>query len=249
MPPEGLATGIAAALVALSFLSSALTACVGAGGGLLLLGVLASVLPTGTVIPVHALVQLGSSSGRTLLARRSIVMRVAAWLLAGAGLGTVAGSRLLFRLPGAWLDLAIGLFILLIVWAPAVRATGRSVLATLVFGTVCGFLSLFVGATGPLVNAYIQRLVANRHETVATMAACLTGMNLMKLTVFTLAGFAWREWAGLVLVMIASGFAGTALGLRLLGRLSEALFRQALRGVLTALALNLCYRGWVALVA
>ena len=53
-----------AGLVLLSFMTSALTASVGLGGGLVLLVALASFLPPLVVLPVHGVVQLGSNFGR-----------------------------------------------------------------------------------------------------------------------------------------------------------------------------------------
>ena len=47
-------------LVLLSAATSLLTAVAGAGGGAVLIGVMALVLPGSAVIPVHGLVQMGS---------------------------------------------------------------------------------------------------------------------------------------------------------------------------------------------
>lgn len=231
-------------LVTLSFATSALTAAIGAGGGLLMLAAMAALLPPMAVIPVHGLVQLGSNLGRTAMARRHIARDLTLTIMLGAIGGTALGAAVLVQIPEQWLQFSIAAFILLIVWTPrsntAVAASNRSAVA---FGAFFGFLSLFVGATGPLVNAYIQRFGLGRFGTVATMAACLSGLHLLKLVAFTAAGFEWQRWLVLVAVMIASGAAGTWCGLRALGRLSEQQFATALRLVLTLLALNLLYRG------
>lgn len=236
------------ALVVLSFLSSALTAAVGTGGGLLMLSVMASMMPAAAVIPVHAIVQLGSNGGRALLARRHIVPRVTGLLLAGGAAGALLGSLLLLNLPLDWLQLSIAAFVLYMVWSPTPRIGGTSTTGIVLFGTFTSFLGLFVGATGPLVGAYIQRHGLNRHQLVASAAACMTGFNLFKLLVFGAAGFDLRAWLVLALLMIASGVGGTWVGLRLLGRLPERVFGQILRGVLSLLALHLGWRGLLALV-
>ena len=63
IPPD-LTVLSATGLVLLSFLTSAITASLGLGGGLILLVALASFLPPLVVIPIHAVVQLGSNFGR-----------------------------------------------------------------------------------------------------------------------------------------------------------------------------------------
>lgn len=234
-------------LVMLSFVSSALTATVGAGGGLLLLSVMASTMPAAAVIPVHGMVQFGSNGGRALLAREHIAHRVTGVLLAGGIVGALLGSLLLLRLPRDWLQLSIAVFVLYMVWSPTPRIGSTSTAGMAVFGALTSFFGLFVGATGPLVGAYIQRLGLNRHQLVASAAACMTGLNLLKLAVFGAAGFEWRGWLLLALLMIASGIGGTWVGLRLLGHLPERVFRQALRWILSLLALHLAWRGLLAL--
>lgn len=245
----GIGATTAGALVLLSFLSSAITASLGGGGGLLMLGAMATVMPAAAVIPVHGLVQLGSNGGRALLSRRHLMRRVTMWLLAGAALGAAAGSVVLLSLPVQVLRLSIAIFILLVVWLPlpSFEAAPRTALATGAFGALTGFLSLFVGATGPIVGAYIQRIAANRFAIVATVAACMTGLNVLKLAAFSAVGFDWLEWLGLALLMIASGGLGTWCGLRLLGRLSDRAFGRAFKLLLTALALHLAWQGLAAM--
>lgn len=240
---DALNDGTFVLLVTLSFLGSAITAAIGAGGGLLMLAAMASLMPTAAVIPVHGLVQLGSNTGRTLMTWRHVAGQLCITLLAGAAVGTLIGALVLVRLPLGWLQLSIGLFILLVIWAPPQPAARASLRALAVFGAMTGFLSLFVGATGPLVSAYIQRMGHDRFQTVASMAACMSGLHILKLVAFSVGGFVWHDWLALAAAMILSGLAGTWCGLRLLGRLPEALFNRLLRWILSALALNLLYRG------
>ena len=66
-------------LVLLSFLTSALTAAVGIGGGLVFLAALASFLPPVVVLPVHGMVQFGSRSEEhtsELQSRTNLVCRL-----------------------------------------------------------------------------------------------------------------------------------------------------------------------------
>ncbi|HYG44650.1 MAG TPA: sulfite exporter TauE/SafE family protein, partial [Bordetella sp.] len=62
--PSEITPVFAAVLVATSFLTSALTAAMGLGGGVAMLAVLSLGLPVTSVLPVHGVVQMGSNSGR-----------------------------------------------------------------------------------------------------------------------------------------------------------------------------------------
>jgi uncharacterized membrane protein YfcA len=65
---------------------------------------------------------------------------------------------------------------------------------------------------------------------------------------FGVVGFAWSGWLPLAGAMILAGLAGTRLGLRLLGQLSEQRFRWLFRLVLSALAVHAAVSGLGALL-
>jgi uncharacterized membrane protein YfcA len=246
--PPGIGPLAAGVLVGLSVLCSALTASIGAGGGLLMLAAMAGLLPPLALIPVHGIVQLGSNGGRAWMSRRHVDWPLCGRLLGGAALGALLGSSVLVQLPAAWLQLAVAGFILWVAWAPLPRPTAGTGGGTFLFGALGGFLSLFVGATGPLVGAFVQRLSADRHGAIATMAACMVGLNIYKLLAFGYAGFAWQAWLGLCAIMVAGGLLGTRVGLGVLGRVPEARFRSVFRIVLSLLAAHAAWQGVRALL-
>ena len=67
----------------------------------------------------------------------------------------------------------------------------------------------------------------------------MTLQNSFKVMAFVLLGFAFAAYLPLIVVMIGFGFAGTALGSRLLVKVPEAAFRWGFKIVLTLVALDL----------
>ena len=110
VPPD-LTVLLTAALVLLSFLTSALTASVGLGGGLVLLVVLASFLPPLVVLPVHGVVQFGSNFGRASLLRQYIDWSITGYFLVGSILGVILAGRIFVALPADVLRAILGLFV------------------------------------------------------------------------------------------------------------------------------------------
>lgn len=233
-------------LVFISSLTSLLTAIAGAGGGAVLIAVLALVLPASAIIPVHGVVQMGSNVGRAMLAWRHINWFTVVWFVPFGLIGTLIGSWLLVQLPASMLQLCIALFLLYLTWGPALPKLilGRAGLA--VGGLVTGFISLFVGASGPVVAAFIKSRFSERMVTVATFAATMSMQHAPKALVFGLAGFVFKDWLALIAAMMLAGFIGTWVGLHGLKRISNARFNQIFRWVITLLALRLL---WVALEA
>lgn len=238
-----LAASLNLLLILLSALTSAFTAAVGAGGGVLMIMALAQVMPAAALIPVHGMVQLGSNVGRTAMTWRHIDRVTLAAFLPGVALGALAAAWLLIRLPAGVLELCIAAFVLFTLWGPGLpgRALGR--VGTLVVGAVTTLLSSLVGASGPVVAAFVKQRQAGRLAKVATFSACMVAQHLTKAFVFGAAGFVFHDWLALMLAMVAAGFLGTWLGLRLLHRLSERRFDVLFRWALTLLALRLVWMG------
>jgi len=243
-----LSAGINLLLILLSVLTSAFTAAVGVGGGVLMIMALAQVMPAAALIPVHGMVQLGSNVGRTALTWRHVDRITLAAFLPGVVLGALAAAWLLVRLPSGVLELCIAAFVLFTCWGPGLpkRALGRG--GVLVAGAVTTLLSSLVGASGPMVAAFIKQSQVGRLAKVATFSACMLLQHLSKAFVFGVAGFVFHDWLALILVMVAAGFLGTWLGLRVLHRLSDHRFDSLFKWALTLLALRLVWLGGQRLV-
>lgn len=230
-------------LIVSSLATSAITASIGIGGGVLLLAIMALAMPPAAIIPVHGMVQLGSNANRALLTIQHINLRVILWFLPGVIVGAWLASLFLVDLPLPLVQLCIAGFILLLCWGPAIPkvATGR--VGTLLAAALTTFVSLFVGATGPLVAAFIkQQQEGERLSTVATFAAAMSLQHAPKAIVYGAAGFVFSEWLGLILVMIAAGALGTWAGLHLLQRISDQRFGMIFNVLLTLLAMRLIWQ-------
>jgi uncharacterized membrane protein YfcA len=230
-------------LLGLSALTSAITAALGVGGGVLMIMALAQVMPAAAVIPVHGMVQLGSNVGRVALTWRHVDRRTIAAFLPGVVIGALVSAWLLVRLPAGVLELCIAAFVLYSCWGWGLpkRALGRA--GTLLAGVVTTVLSNLVGASGPLVAAFIKEGRTERLPRVATFSACMSLQHLPKAFIFGAAGFVFREWLAFILAMVAAGFVGTWLGLRQLHRLTDYRFDSLFKWALTLLALRLIWLG------
>lgn len=241
--PAGLSVWAVLVLIATACLTSAMTAALGIGGGVFLLAVLSMVLPAPAVIPLHGLVQLGSNANRAAFTAKHIRWPSLYWFAPGVLVGAVLASILLVELPSWLLQLSIASFILLLCWAPPMPQIATRAVGTFFAATITTLLSHFVGATGPLVAAFIkQQQQGQRQATVATFAAAMTLQHAPKALVYSAAGFVFHEWLGLALVMVLAGVLGTKLGLKLLYKTSDQRFAQIFNILLTLLALRLIWQ-------
>lgn len=240
--PAGLSVWAVLVLIATACLTSAMTAALGIGGGVFLLAVLSMVLPAAAVIPLHGLVQLGSNANRAAFTAKHIRWPSLYWFAPGVLVGAVLASILLVELPSWLLQLSIASFILLLCWAPPMPQIATRAVGTFFAATITTLLSHFVGATGPLVAAFIKQQQGQRQATVATFAAAMTLQHAPKALVYSAAGFVFHEWLGLALAMVLAGVLGTKLGLKLLYKTSDQRFAQIFNILLTLLALRLIWQ-------
>jgi uncharacterized membrane protein YfcA len=238
--PEGLELWVLILLLATSFAASFITAAFGIGGGGLLLAVMAALIPTAALIPVHGVVQLGSNAGRMLLLLGRVFWPALTWFAVGSVAGCMLGGLVVVELPAEIVQIGVGCFVIWTVFARPPRWLRSWPLVT---GAVSSFLTMFFGATGLFVASYTKSHELSRHSHVATHAALMTMQHGLKVVVFGLLGFVFAEWAGVIVAMILVGGFGTVAGRSVLNRIDDRRFRLALDILLVLISLRLLWAG------
>jgi len=232
------------ALCGISFVGSFIAAALGLGGGLLVLATMTLFLPPTVLIPVHAVVQIGSNGFRAFLMRRQIFYSVIPAFLVGTLLGSWLGGLTIFALEVWLLQSILGVFVLYATWAPKFRSSNPGPVKFFGCGVFGGFATMFVGGTGPLVAPFVNAACKERQQVVATHASLMTFQHLFKVILFGVLGFAFGPYIPLMVGLIGFGVCGTIIGRRVLDRLPEKTFRIALQTILTLLAARLLYAAW-----
>jgi uncharacterized membrane protein YfcA len=228
-------------LCGVSFIGSFTTAALGLGGGILVLATMSLFFPPAVLIPIHGVVQLGSNVGRAALMFRNVLREILPVFLIGTILGAVLGANLVVALPIALLQFVLALFILYSTWAPKFQASEPSKLTFFGVGAVGSFVTMFVGATGPLVMPFASAACKERQAVVATHATLMSIQHMLKLIAFGILGFAFAPFMPLLVGLIAFGFIGTFIGKHALNRLPEHVFRIALKTIVTVIAFRLLF--------
>ena len=80
-------------LIISAFITSSISAVIGMGGGIILLGIMAILIPEGyLVIALHGMIQLVSNSTRTYVYREHIKKNLIKEFSVGAFIGLIASS-------------------------------------------------------------------------------------------------------------------------------------------------------------
>jgi uncharacterized membrane protein YfcA len=239
--PVSLTPVEAVGLIIFSYFTSAVTATVGIGGGVMMLMAMASIMPIISVIPVHGAVQMGSNGGRAWLMRDHLNWKIFIYFFVGSLVGAAIASQVVIALPKDILRLVLGVFVLWIVWGPKPEKRNVNPKSFIPIGIGTTFASMFVGATGLLIGAFMAPKILGKMTAVSTHAICGMLQHGLKIVVFGLLGFAFSEWLFLILAMVGTGFLGTFTGRFILEKIPEKVFVIHFKSVLTLLSARLIY--------
>jgi len=230
------------ALIALvTFATSAFAAILGQGGGLMLMGVLSTTIPTAILVPFHGTVQAASNGSRAFFAFHAVNWPLITPLIITTVLGALLVMPYLQSINWQWMKPAIGIYILWSVW-------GRKLPFTLpgsLIGLAQGALGVLFGATGPLGNAYLLKQGLSPAQLISSNAVIMFVSHISKLIVFIMAGsLFFQYWCDLAWLATAA-ILGSFVGGRFRSRLSNELFFVLFKALLTLLAVNMVISIWI----
>lgn len=227
-------------LLASSFLGSFITASLGVGGGAFLIVVMTDFVPALALIPLHGVVQLGSNGSRAVLTRKYLQPKMVGFFSLGAIIATVAAIFLFNKTGTDFIPPLVALFILWLCWGklPEIGLANKPI-GLFAGGLLTTLATMVVGASGPLVSAWLGRSGIDRWTYTSNFSSCMTVQHLLKIAVFSFAGFAFTDWIPLLIGMLLMGYIGTKVGLLVLGKLPEKQFKTLFKWLLTVLAIRI----------
>lgn len=205
-----------------------------------MLAVIALLVDTAYVVPLHASIQLVNNSTRLILFFKHIKWKIMLFFVIGILPGAVCGIFIFKMLDANLVKLLMGVFILAITYMPkSKKQTAVSYALFLPVGFVSGFIGIFFGAIGPFIAPFFLRKDVIKEELVATKAACQAISHIIKIPLFGFIGInvftAWPLFVCLSLTVIV----GTIIGKRLLNKISDDMFRKIFKILLTIIGLKI----------
>ena len=185
-------------LIFAAFITSSISAVLGMGGGIILLGIMAIIIPEGyKVIALHGMVQLFSNSTRTYVFRQYIKKNLIKQFFSGALIGVTISIIIIIMLihyfdvgsanqiKVEFLKPFIGLFIVWYLFLKGPKKE-RKINSFIPVGLIAGISSIFIGAVGPLIAPFFLRKDLNKEHIIANKAASqmITHFTKIPLSVF-----------------------------------------------------------------
>ena len=239
-------------LIVAAFITSSISAVLGMGGGIILLGIMAIIIPEGyVVVALHGIVQLISNLTRSFVFRQYIRKDIISQYLPGAILGLSLSSFIIFILISFFqvesakeikIDLLkplIGIFILWFLFGKQYKVRTEQPHFFGV-GTLSGISTVFIGATGPLIAPFFLKGKLTKENIIANKAICQAISHFGKIPLFVLFfEFNYFIKLQILLPLIAAVIVGTNVGKQILEFVPDKIFRILFKGALTIIAVKL----------
>lgn len=222
-----------------------LSSLTGLGGGTIVLAGLLLVYPPELAVPLHSFTQFTAN-----FLRAGLFLKQVHW--------KVVGAYSVLLVPGAWmaakifdlmnpdvLKLLVGILILLSVMPFKWSLKGEPRNSTFVLlGGVSGFLGVFVGAVGPMVLPFFNRLKISRDSMLATKSAGQMFLQVSKIIAFSGAAginfFALKEH---ILMLVIGSLVGVLISVPIGKKISDEKFNRAINIMLVLISLKVIFEG------
>ena len=239
-------------LISAAFITSIISAIIGMGGGVTLLGIMAIIIPEGyMVVAFHGIIQLVSNITRTTIYREHVYQPILKKFFIGIVPGLLCAVLIIiglinyFNLNSAselkidFLKPLIGIYIIWFLYLKKKRRI-QSDKIFLLIGSLSGLVTVFIGAVGPLIAPFFIDRDLTKENIVATKAACQAIGHLGKMPIFIyFFGVNYLHHWSVLLPLVLAVYFGTKIGKKSLGLLSEQFFKKLFRLVLTIIAIRL----------
>ena len=241
-------------LIIAAFITSAISAVIGMGGGIILLGIMAILIPDGyMVIALHGIIQLFSNTTRTYLFKEDLKKNILIEFSKGAIVGLVLSGLIIILLINLFnvesanqikvelLKPLIGCFIIWYLFIKKSKTPSERKSFTPI-GIVSGVTTVFIGATGPLIAPFFLNGKLSKNNIIANKAACQMITHLGKIPLFILFfNVNYIEKTQTLLPLIFAVFIGTNFGKKALQFIPEHIFTILFKTALTIIAIRLIF--------
>jgi uncharacterized protein len=195
-----------------------------------------------TVLMLTGLLHIFSNIAKVILFRKFIQWKLVLWLGISSAVLAIAGAFLSNQVDLSYARIVLGIFLvsfsLLFYFYPAIHLQ-PNVRNSVWGGSVAGFLAGFIGTGGAIRGLVLASFNLDKNFFVGTSAAIDFGVDLSRTIIYAESNyFNPSLWIYVPLLMGAS-FAGSYIGKKALGKISETSFRKVVLGLVFIMGITL----------
>lgn len=232
-------------LFGLVVIGSFISSLTGLGGGSLILAGLLLIYPPEMAIPLHSFTQLTANALRVGISFKKVNWKVVAAYGSIMMVGAWLGAMIFDYINPSILKILVGSFIIFSLIPFKFKPKHVPSLKTFVYlGGFSGFLGIFVGAVGPLVTPFFNRLKMERNGMIATKSGGQMLLQITKIAAFS--GAAGIEFGPLkehIGLLVLGSLVGVLISIPVGNKISDEKFDKAVNVLLALISVKILYEG------
>jgi uncharacterized protein len=212
-----------------SFAAWLVSMLAGGGSPFILIPLITLLLGATAVPPVITIGMLLGNAHRAFLFRSAIDWQLTRWYAPGAVAGAILGAYAFTQLHLAWIQLLIGLFLVISIFSVGTQPKEKShyfkawhILPAAFFKA---FISGLIGTTGPILNPFYLSYGLIKDELIATKAAHMVIVHSVKIITYAALGALSTETVSAGLIIGIMSIPANLVGKRILARISAQQFQ------------------------
>lgn len=230
-----------------SFLISILSTLSGGGASLILMPLIAFTVGVKSVAPIMTLGIAFSSSSRVFLFFKNIDWKLFSWMFPATIVGSYFGARSFAYMSSDYLQLLIGLFLVLTVFQffQKPKLNKQSTLKAWHFmpiGLVISFLSGLIGGVGPLMNSAYLNYGMSKESLIGTRSANAVLLHITKIISYAYFGYVDGDVLKFGIILGISSIVGNVFGKKALSLVSELIFRKIVIATMVVSGILMLYK-------
>jgi len=226
-------------------LGALITSLTGLGGGTLILAGLLFFYPPELAIPLHSFTQLTANA-----LRAGIFYRTVNWKVVFA-YGTLmlpfawVAAKIFDHINPSFLKILVGVVILLSIIPMKWKPKGEPKKGTFILlGAISGFLGIFVGAVGPMVTPFFNRLRLSRDGNLSTKSAGQMLLQFSKIIAFSgAAGINFMALKENIGILMVGSLVGVGISMPISKKITDDKFDFTVNLLLALISLKVVYEG------
>ena len=223
----------------MAFTAGTINGAFGVGGGVMLISCLPGRVIPSAIVPLHGLSILANNIFRAALDWKCIRWHIVLQFMIGAVAGTLLALPVLDSIPAERIPLLLGIGIFVMVWLPRFSISTLLPAPYFCCGLLQTFLSMLIGATGPLVMLFFLNRGFTRDELIAHNAIVKAGADIVKMVGFISMGFPYADFLPEIAALAGGMTTGAFVGKKLRGCFSPKVFTLIIKLLISGLAIRM----------
>jgi uncharacterized protein len=198
-----------------------------------------------TVLAITGLMHVFSNASKMWLFRKGIHWKTSLLIGIPGIVFVLLGAWLTTIIRFSWAEVVLGILLIATstgLWLNPTWTLAPTNVNAIAGGGIAGFLAGFIGTGGPLRGLLLAGLNLEKNVFIATSATIDMGVDVSRSIVYLNNGYLSERLYSIIPMLVVVSFAGSWIGKQLLEKISQAVFKKIILGLVFGIGVSLLFK-------